>query len=119
MNHFESGDYVTFGDDDTVRGQVLWTENDGMYGVAYVCWETGFEPYSCVSLKDLKPINILDLLADGRKLNYEFIPPKGRCRCGTNLRTSRKKWRGQRLMICCKCRVYYKPDGTPHVHGDS
>jgi len=110
---FEPGDYVLHPKYKGVRGQVLWTEGR----IAFVCWETGYEPYEEISMRELEPTNLLDMLVEGRELKYEHIDVKGRCKCGTNLDASRRRWRGQRLMICCKCRLYYNPDGTPHVHG--
>jgi hypothetical protein len=68
---FEPGEYVLHPTLRGVRGQVLCTE----YDEVYVCWETGYEPYTRHHVADIKRVNMLDLLVEGREIQFKFRPP--------------------------------------------
>lgn len=105
------GDYVQHPHLPSVRGQVLWTE----YDHAFVCWETGYEPYTEHRICDLTLVNALDLLVSGRELEYRHSWPMSKCSCGHILQRSRKR----NKLICSRCRVHFDIYGTRSVQPDS
>jgi hypothetical protein len=104
MDSIGPGDYVIRPKRPDIRGIVMWTDRSDVF----VCWETGYEPYIRENASDLEKINVLDLLVDGRELNFEHTPQFSRCKCGCRLAASRRK----ELLICPSCRVYYNSFGA-------
>ena len=100
-----SGDYVYHPIIEGVRGMVLWIED----GTAYVCWETGYQPYEPHHPEELEKANTLDLIISGREFKFEHRPSRSRCKCGLNL-----SWaKARKALVCSRCHVYYHTDGTP------
>lgn len=101
----DTNDYVLHPSIDGVRGQVLWVED----GDAYVCWETGYEPYVRHRVRDLKKTTVLDLLVTGREVNFKHEPLRARCKCGLKLQPAAK---GKKL-VCSRCKIYFTLTGQP------
>jgi len=101
--HFEPNDYVIHPSLDGVRGQVLWVEGRDVF----VCWETGYEPYVRHDARSLKKLSVLDMMVDGRSVEFEFAAPRSRCKCGLKLQPAK----GGRKQVCSRCNVYYSTTG--------
>lgn len=101
--HFEPGDYVLHPHIEGLRGQVLWTEGRDVF----VCWETGWDPYVRHNASTIKKVGVLDMLLEGREVEFEFTQPRSRCKCGLKLQPAK----GGRKRVCSRCKVYYSNTG--------
>jgi len=106
-DQIEPGDYVMHPSEEGVRGLVLWVDDshrgrDGI--IAHVCWETGYEADSAVRTHELKKVNVLDLIVDGRELEYRQEGINSRCRCGAKMNEMSHGW-----MYCQRCRKEVEP----------